>query len=99
MQPRGQARTAHHCTALHARTLHQAITHTAGVAPAIKRMRCHTLACIRPHCGHQAHVLRHIRHPPSRTGTCAHVFSVLARASAIACISCSDVRSALTRAP
>jgi hypothetical protein len=37
--------------------------------------------------------------PPLHTGTYAHVFSVLARASTITCIFCSDVRSTLTRAP
>jgi hypothetical protein len=31
---------------------------------AITRMRCHMMSCIRTHCGHQAHTLRHNRYHP-----------------------------------
>jgi hypothetical protein len=72
MQPRGQARTSYQlaCHLVTARPCTPAPPTKLSLKPlevsVITRMRCHMPACIRTHCGHQAHVLRHIRHasPP-----------------------------------
>ena len=72
MQPRGQARTSHQLAyyLVTARPCTPAPFTRLSLKPlevsVITRMRCHMPACIRTHCGHQAHVLRHIRHasPP-----------------------------------